>query len=205
MLHEVDDALRTLLRTRALAAGGDVQLVFDAPTRDWAARRNTPTINVYLYDVREDMDRREHGALRVRDEDGRVEGYRRPPRHYRLSYLVSAWTKQPEDEHRLLSAVLGCLLRHDTLPAGTLPAGGLLATAGAAVPVTVAVPPAEPRSITDLWSALGGELKPSLDVVVLAPFPLPPDLGAAPPVTEVEVTVRENASKVVEMRRKSLA
>ncbi|WUH98504.1 DUF4255 domain-containing protein [Spirillospora sp. NBC_00431] len=204
MLHEVDDALRTLLRTRALMAGGDVQLVFDAPTREWAARRNTPTVNVYLYDVREDMGRREQGPVRVHDEGGRVAGYQRPPRTYRLSYLVSAWTKQPEDEHRLLSAVLGCLLRHDTLPADTMPAGGLLATAGVAVPVTVAVPPGEPRSITDLWSALGGELKPSLDVVVLAPFPLPPDLGAPPPVTQVEVKVRESASKVVELRRKSL-
>ncbi|MFI0485451.1 DUF4255 domain-containing protein [Actinomadura sp. 9N215] len=204
MLHEVDDALRTLLRTRALS-GGDVQLVFDAPTREWAARRNIPTINVYLYDVREDMGRRELGPVRVHDEDGRVAGYRQPPRTYRLSYLVSAWTKQPEDEHRLLSAVLGCLLRHDTLPAEMLPADGLLATAGSAVPVTVGVPPAEPRSITDLWSALGGELKPSLDVVVLAPFPVPPDLDAKPPVTEVEVKVRESASKVVEIRRKSLA
>ncbi|TMQ89693.1 DUF4255 domain-containing protein [Actinomadura soli] len=204
MLHEVDDALRTLLRTRALA-GGDVQLAFDAPTREWAARRNTPTINVYLYDVREDMGRREHGPIRVHDEEGRVTGYQRPPRTYRISYLVSAWTKQPEDEHRLLSAVLGCLLRHDTLPPEMLPAEGLLAAAGTAVPVTVGVPPAEPRAITDLWSALGGELKPSLDVVVLAPFPVPPDRDAKPPVTEVEVRVRENASTVVEMRRRSPA
>jgi hypothetical protein len=203
MLHEVDDALRALLSARALA-GGDVQLVFDAPTRDWAARRNTPTVNAYLYDVREDMARRELGPVRVHGEDGRVAGYRRPPRHYRLSYLISAWTKRPEDEHRLLSAVLGCLLRHETLPAETLPGGGVLAATGMPIPVTVAVPPPEPRSITDLWSALGGELKPSLDVVVLAPFPLPPDLGAAPPVTEVEVTVRESVSALVDVRRKRL-
>ncbi|MFI0409274.1 DUF4255 domain-containing protein [Actinomadura sp. 3N508] len=204
MLHEVDDALRTLLRTRALA-GGDVQLAFEAPNREWAARRNHPTINVYLYDVREDMGRREHGRIRVHDGEGRVTGYQRPPRTYRVSYLVSAWTKQPEDEHRLLSAVLGCLLRHDTLPAETLPAHGLLASAGTGVPVTVGVPPAEPRAITDLWSALGGELKPSLDVVVLAPFPEPPDSGARPPVTEVEVKVRERAAAVVETRRRSRA
>ncbi|MFC4055824.1 DUF4255 domain-containing protein [Actinomadura syzygii] len=203
MLHEVDAALRALLSARALA-GGDVQLVFDAPTRDWAARRNTPTVNAYLYDVREDMARRELGPVRVHGGDGRVTGYRRPPRHYRLSYLISAWTKRPEDEHRLLSAVLGCLLRYETLPAETLPDGGVLAATGMAIPVTVAVPPAEPRSITDLWSALGGELKPSLDVVVLAPFPLAPDVGAAPPVTEVEVTVRESVSALVDVRRKRL-
>ena len=35
--------------------------------------------------------------------------------------------------------------------------------------MTVALPPPEDRSFADVWSALGGELKPSLDVVVSAP------------------------------------
>ncbi|GAA4224015.1 DUF4255 domain-containing protein [Actinomadura meridiana] len=203
MLHEVDEALRELVTSRALN-GSDVRLVFEAPTREWAARRNTPTINAYLYDVREDVKRRETGVARVYAEGGRVAAYRRPPRYYRLSYLVTAWTKQPEDEHRLLSAVLGCLLRHETLPETMLPTGGILATAGMPVPVTAALPPADPRSITELWSALGGELKPSLDVVVLAPFPVTPDLPAGPPVTELEVELHDGEPTVSEVRRRSL-
>ncbi|QXJ21412.1 DUF4255 domain-containing protein [Actinomadura graeca] len=203
MLHEVDAALRTLVSTRALA-GGDVRLVFDAPTREWAAQRNIPTVNAYLYDVREDMARRERGPARVHGKDGRVTAYRQPPRFYRLSYLFTAWTKQPEDEHRLLSAVLGCLLRHETLPADTLPAGGMLASAGLSVPITAAVPPPDPRSIADIWSALGGELKPSLDVVVVAPFLVSPEYPAGPPVTEVEVRVRDSVYAVTEVRREPL-
>ena len=39
-----------------------------------------------------------------------------PPRHFKLSYLVTAWTQRPEDEHRLLSSLLGCFLRYDALP-----------------------------------------------------------------------------------------
>ena len=35
--------------------------------------------------------------------------------------------------------------------------------------MTVALPPPEDRSFADVWSALGGELKPSLDLVVSAP------------------------------------
>ncbi|CAM5568065.1 hypothetical protein SANTM175S_00304 [Streptomyces antimycoticus] len=37
MIHEVDEALRAMFRAEALA-GGQVTVVFDAPTRDWAAR-----------------------------------------------------------------------------------------------------------------------------------------------------------------------
>jgi hypothetical protein len=202
MIHEVDEALRTLVNTRALA-GSDVRMVFDAPTREWAAQRNTPTINAYLYDVREDMGRRESGQIRVHGREGWVTGHRRPPRFFRISYLVTAWTKRPEDEHRLLSAVLGGLLRYDTLPEETLPEPGMLAAAGVAIPLTVGVPPAEPRSIADIWSALGGELKPSLDLVVVAPF-VSPELAAGPPVTEAEVRVNDRTHAVSETRRKSL-
>ncbi|MGW3245197.1 Pvc16 family protein [Streptomyces sp. NPDC001070] len=41
---------------------------------------------------------------------------RRPPRWFRLPYLITAWTARTEDEHRLLSAVLSGLLPHEALP-----------------------------------------------------------------------------------------
>jgi hypothetical protein len=186
MINEVDEALRRLIRGETLP-GGTGEVVFDAPTRDWAARRNAPTVNAYLYDIREEVARRERGMVSVRDETHRVVHHRQPPRWFRLSYLVTAWTKRPEDEHRLLSAVLGCLLRHEILPSKELPAA--LADLDAALPVTVAVPPPESRSIADIWSALGGELKPSLDVVVTLPFPVTPVYPAAPPVTEPTVAL----------------
>ena len=40
---------------------------------------------------------------------------------------------------------------------------------GIPVPMTIALPPPEDRAFADVWSALGGELKPSLDIVVSAP------------------------------------
>ncbi|MGI9063197.1 MAG: Pvc16 family protein, partial [Pseudonocardiaceae bacterium] len=69
MIHEVDEALRRLVRGEALA-GSDVDVVFDAPTKDWAARRNAPTVNLYLYDIREDLRRRERGLINEYDADG---------------------------------------------------------------------------------------------------------------------------------------
>ncbi|MER7399700.1 DUF4255 domain-containing protein [Streptomyces sp. NPDC000151] len=181
MIHEVDEVLKGLLTGGALAGSG-VEVAFDAPTREWAARRNAPAIDAYLYDIREDVQRRQRGTVPVRDEQGVVLARRQPPRWFRLAYLVTAWTKRPQDEHRLLSAVLATLLPYETLSPDQLT--GSLADLGLTVPLTVAGSSTEARSTADVWTALGGELKPSLDVVITAPFPAYPEYDAGPPVTE---------------------
>jgi hypothetical protein len=180
VIHEVDSALRQLIEREAVGRS-KVEVVFDAPTKEWASRRNAPTIDVYLYDIREDMRRRERGLINEYDEHGRVSARRLPPRHFKLSYLITAWTQRPEDEHRLLSSLLSCFLRNDALPKELLE--GPLAELGLPVPVSVALPPPEDRSFADVWSALGGELKPSLDIVVSAPTDTGQRHEAGPPVT----------------------
>ncbi|AXG77571.1 DUF4255 domain-containing protein [Streptomyces paludis] len=181
MIHEVDDILRGLL-TRGAFAGSDVEVVFDAPTRDWAARRNAPTIDAYLYDIREDTTRRQRGAVSVRDERGIAVHQRQPPRWFRLAYLVTAWTKRPQDEHRMLSAVLHTLLPWEILPPEVLT--GSLAGLKLSIPLSVSGTHTEARSLADIWSALNGELKPSLDVVITAPLLASPEYRVGPPVTE---------------------
>ncbi|MDP9950779.1 hypothetical protein J2S51_003533 [Streptomyces sp. DSM 41269] len=179
MIHEVDDVLRSLIRAEVLE-GRQIAVVFDAPTREWAAKVNAPMVNLYLYDIREDMRRRERGLHNEYDERGAIVARRRPPRYFKLSYLITAWTKRPEDEHRLLSSLLACLLRYEALPPERL--AGTLAAVGAAVPMSIALPPPEDRSFADVWSALGGELKPSLDLVISVPVTASPVYEAGPPV-----------------------
>jgi hypothetical protein len=181
VIHEVDEALRRLVRDEALR-GSDLDVAFDAPTKDWAARRNAPTVNIYLYDIREDMRRRQRGLLNEYDAQGQVAARHLPPRHMKLSYLVTAWTQRPEDEHRLLSDLLVGFLRYDAVPPGLL--GGSLEALQLPVPMTVALPPPEDRAFADVWSALGGELKPSLDVVVSAPVSSGRKIAAGPPARE---------------------
>ncbi|CAL9274709.1 MULTISPECIES: DUF4255 domain-containing protein [Streptomyces] len=196
MIHEVDEVLKRLLGGGALAGSG-IDVSFEAPTRDWAARRNAPSVNAYLYDIREDVARRQRGQMAVRDQDDIVVRRRQPPRWFRLSYLVTAWTKTPQDEHRLLSAVLATLLPRELLPPAELP--GSLGELGLSVPLTVAGIQTESRSLAEIWSALGGELKPSLDLVVTAPFPAFPEYDAGPPVTEgATVRVRDLADDTAE-------
>ncbi|KGN41274.1 DUF4255 domain-containing protein [Knoellia aerolata] len=181
MISAIDEALRGLIRSDVLD-GSDVEVVLDAPTKDWAARRNAPTIDVYLYDIREDLRRRERGWVDVRGPDGSVVRRRPAPRHFKMSYLVTAWTQRPEDEHRLLSSLLRCFLKYDALPPELVV--GPIAEAGLPVPVSVGLPPPEDRGFADVWSSLGGELKPSLDLVVIAPVEIGIDFPAGPPVQE---------------------
>ena len=180
MIAEVDQALGELVRGIP-GVPKDVDVVFDAPTKDWAARRNAPTVNLYLYDIREDLRRRERGFVESRNDRGIVVSRAPGPRFFKLSYLVTAWTQRPEDEHRLLDWLLRSLLPYDALPAELMT--GTLADAGRPVAVTVALPPPEDRAFADVWSSLGGELKPSLDVVVTVPMSTGVVYEAGPPVT----------------------
>ena len=184
MIHDVDESIRALIR-REVGDHGEVDVVFEAPTKEWAARRNTPTIDVYLYDVREDMRRRQAGIVDLHNDQGHTAARRQPPRFFKLSYLLTAWTQRPEDEHRLLSSLLNCFVRNDALPVDVQV--GALAENDLALPLTLAMPPPEDRALSDVWSALGGELKPSLDLVVILPWDLDRTKETGPPVTQPPV------------------
>jgi hypothetical protein len=181
MIQEVDESLRALVKREALN-GSKADVAFDAPTRDWATRRNAPTVDLYLYDIREDLERRETFLQDIRGDNGYIVARRPPPRRFKLSYLVTAWTQRPEDEHRLLSSLLSCFLSHQRMPSDLLV--GSLKELGDTVLISIALPPPQDRSISDVWSALGGELKPSLDLIVNAPLPLRVSQPAGPPVLE---------------------
>lgn len=166
MIHEVDEAIRRMLAAAGVPGGGG-ELSFDAPTKDWAARRNAPTVNVFLYDIREDVPRRHAGGAEVYDDDGVLVGWRGPARWFELAYLLTAWTNRPQDEHRLLSEVLACLVRHERFAREWLT--GSLAELGLTVVLNSAQPP-DGRATSEMWSAMGGELKPSIDLKVIAPL-----------------------------------
>ncbi|MFB7915861.1 DUF4255 domain-containing protein [Streptomyces sp. NPDC056061] len=179
MIHEVDEGLRLLLEDGLRESG--VDLVFDAPTKEWSARRNAPTVSVFLHGIREDATRRRTGTAEEHDEQGMVVGWRTPPRWFELTYLVTAWTNRPQDEHRLLSEVLRRLVRTDVLPAGTHT--GSLAELGLSVEMEAAGPGHDRQATADVWSALGGELKAAIDLRVWAPL-AGDRTSAGPPVTE---------------------
>lgn len=182
MISEIDEALRSLIRAEVLAGGSDVSIAFDCPDSEWSSQQNSPAFNLYLYDVSENLVRREVAYEPVRDETGRVVDRRPPPRRFDLSYIVSAWTQRVEDEHRLMDEMLVCLLSHEYLPAEHLPEE--LAEQPLPVRLVAGRPRPESRRATDVWNALGGTLKPSIDLVITTPFTTRRSSAAGPPVLE---------------------
>lgn len=116
MISDVDEALRNLILDSLTVSRQNVDIKYDLPSRDWAARLNRPTIDLFLFDIRENL--RLRGAEQARQyprPDGKVE-IRRNPVRIDLRYLLTAWTKDPEDEHLLLSDTLITLLRNPVIP-----------------------------------------------------------------------------------------
>jgi hypothetical protein len=187
MIHDVDESLQAVVR-RDVLDGANVEISFEAPTRDWAVRRNAPTLNFYLYEIREDLQRREVQFEERRDASGFVVDRRPPARKFKLSYLITAWTQRPEDEHRLLSAVLSCFVAFDALPTEVLQ--GELAEQQEPIRTTIALPRPPDRPVSDVWTALGGELKPSLDLIVTAPVETGRRRPVGPPVREERISFR---------------
>lgn len=184
MIPEIDRALITLLSTQTYSEQR-VRVDLDPPTKDWAARRTGPVLNLFLNDIREDMERRSADMVEVRDEKGIIIARRPAERTFLFSYALSAWTSRPEDDHDLLSAALAALLRREYLPEdiceGTL---AELARAGRPAMVRVGGVLYSERLVTELWSAIGGEFRPVIAITVstLVPAGLPTPAG--PPQTQ---------------------
>jgi hypothetical protein len=161
-LADLDEALRTLLKRELERHGFEgVDIAFDAPASDWSAKLTNPTVNLFLYDLRENV-----GESEVTPRNLRVNGAMiaaPPPMRLEITYSVTAWTKAVQDEHRLLSQVLAILFSHVALPADLL--AGRLASASLlrAIETEVGRPKEEKA---DFWTSIGGRYKASIDYAV---------------------------------------
>ena len=106
-MEAVDRALAALLRRDVL--GDAVEVSLEAPNRPWSQGVTKPTINLFLFDVRENLVRREVMVEPVRDASGAIVARRPPPARYDLFYILSCWGTPVELEHQILSAAIASL------------------------------------------------------------------------------------------------
>ena len=201
MLADIDESLRTLLQRELGRHGFDnVEIAFEAPAKEWSSQLSAPTVNLFLYDLRESNEHR-HRTIDERRTNGRA-FETRPPLILECSYAMTAWTQAVEDEHRLLSQIVTILHSYPRLPADAL--SGRLSNGAQRYPIfgTVGQPKAEGKA--DFWNAVGGQYKASLDYVVT----LSCEAGAAqkrgPEVRGLTVQVGDSAGppgKVTELHR----
>jgi hypothetical protein len=161
-IADLDEALRSLLRRELKRHGFEgVEVAFDAPSKDWSGKLTSPTVDLFLYDLREASARARSSADERRGNGNAIRTP--PPLELELTYAVTAWTKAVEDEHRLLSQVLAILFSYRRLPLelldGALDGGTVLARAETSV--------GRPREEkADFWTSVGGQYKASIDYVV---------------------------------------
>jgi Pvc16 N-terminal domain len=186
MLQILDSSIAAFLRAAVPLSVHDVDIVFEAPDRDWeAARPQRPTVNLFLWDVRRNLAEQDAGVHLRKGENGHAT--RRPPLpRMDCRYLVTAWTSDVEHEHKLLGDVLRALLVQPHLPPEHLGAG--YADVRPLPTLRVAMP--DGKDTADFWSALGGRLKPGLDLVVTATVDAVPVREAGAPVGEFDLGLK---------------
>jgi hypothetical protein len=162
MLADLDESVRGLLKRELGGHGFDgVEVAFDAPDKEWAASLSAPAVNLFLYDLREAKEVRpidwDHDAGNGRREV-------RPPLRVDVSYAVTAWTREVEDEHRLLSQVMAILYAYPRLGDGVLV--GALANGSQRFPIKARTAQERHEDASDFWNAVGGQYKASFNYVV---------------------------------------
>jgi hypothetical protein len=193
MIDDLDRSVEELLR-RELAPGlvEQVGISFAAPDSDFPPSSVTlPAVDLFLYDVRENLELRNAGwSIEHRDDGTAVR--RRNPVRVDCSYLITAWasegsTTRALDEHRLLSEVMKVLLKHPTIPEVLLQ--GMLKGQEPPLPSST-LQPGRLQSVSEFWQALGGKPKAALNYTVT--------IGIFP--DRAEETERPVTDKTIQMK-----
>jgi hypothetical protein len=164
MFDDLDETLRRLLIAEMPVKNGEIEISFDQPKREWSGRLNRPTLNLFLYDVRENIILRQHQWERI-DGNGhdRLEHRKRTPFRVDCTYMITTWAKEPDDEHRMLTRCLLALFRFPTLPEDRL-IGSLRNP-----PFDIQARLASNDKLTnpaEVWASLDNEIRPSISYMV---------------------------------------
>jgi hypothetical protein len=167
VIQDVDATLKELLVQMAKIDTSLIDIKFEMPTREWSASVSKPTINAYLYDMRENHELRSNDVYLTRAADKKTGTQRRAPARMDLSYLITVWTSDIADEHQLLGQILLTLLRFPLLPDEVLK--GSLLTQPLPIQAWIAQPERTPNP-WDFWGHVEHRLKSGLSYVVTTAF-----------------------------------
>jgi len=176
VIDDLDRSLRTLLLDQLPRVVEQIEvdgfdISFDVPNRENTSRLTRPTLNLFLFHVQENRELRPGPWESVR-RNGTYEE-RRPPVRLECHYLITAWSNEVEDEHRLLTGAARVFFRNMRLPDESLVGG--LQNVEYEMRVLVAQP-AQLKDVVDIWSVLDNDLKPSVRVTVIIPLELDVEL-----------------------------
>jgi hypothetical protein len=179
MLHDLDKTLEELLKAElppalvGASATTKVSISFATPDHEFASQiGNAPVINLFLYDVRENLELRNNEWVLDRQPNGTATR-KRPPVRIDCSYAITIWSagnqSDPRTEHRLLGEVMKALLRHPIIPAAVLQDS---MKEQEILPRSLTLRPTQLQSLGEFWQAMGGRPKPALNYTVTIAIPV---------------------------------
>lgn len=163
MIADLDETLSQLLKDELPIKNGEIEISFEQPKRENSARWMKPTINLFLYDLRENNILRQPQWERLPGGNGGQAQQKRTPLRVDCYYMLTTWAADPQDEHRLLTRTLMALSRYPTLP------DELLLGSLRNPPYDIQARLANHDKLTnpaEVWSALDNELRPSVSYIL---------------------------------------
>ena len=176
---------------------GEAEIEFARPVKDFKPKP-PQTICLFLYDIKENRELRVNQPVRV-NHNGHP-SIERPPLRVDCSYLVTAWPAEATIaevnsmdqetagdmdllEQLLLSQVLQVFARYPVIPLDMLQ-GKLANPEQEYLPPMITARAEGLNNISEFWTAIGSNLRPSLNVRVTISMQVAAPSVEAKPVTE---------------------
>ncbi len=165
MIADLDETLRQLIIAELPIKNGEIEVSFDQPKREWSSRLTKPTVNLFLYDLRENPVLRQTGMEQI--VNGRLPNniahLKRTPLRVDCFYMLTTWAAEPEDEHRLMTRAMLALFRFPVLPEDRLIGG--VRHQPFEIPARIAIHD-RLTNPAEVWASLDNEMRPTVPYLV---------------------------------------
>lgn len=175
MIEKIDNIIeRFLYNELGKPDAADLDFSFAIPTKKWSEALEQEMVNIYLLDVKENVQMRKNEWQRNYTPEGQVE-HSKPPITLDLYYLISVYTKNSniEKEHDFFSRILVCLCNFSSLSKTYLDSEAELAELSKKISMELF-----PQKYIDdhlgfqLWSAIDQNVRPVISLRITAPLEL---------------------------------
>lgn len=178
-IHIIGEALKNYIAQAPSIFENEINSIM--PKKRWVDSPSTdnPKVNIYLFDIKENLELRENEWQTVRYPDGSIQK-KRPDIRIDLFYIITFYGQQTElvnaikEEHQYLAEVLPIVYRYDEIPTESfIDEDGNPISGVPTIPITVMRPKfLEGEGGVQLWSAIEQYIKPAIYIKVTIPINL---------------------------------